>query len=222
MFARTWDAEGRNMKSVIPRHFALVLALFASFPWPVAQAQPAPNPAKRIVVWDGEAFTSGGGWVNPTTSTFQPQTAQAHSGPAALEFKFKANAAWIGAGWNWFNFKKGTDIGTDASQLTTLSFWIKTKGVTGDLQLNLLSNGDILDTPEEHSQRVHVLKYCPKFEDGNWHEVAIPLADLIKPGFNPKIISELHLGLTPTPGQESDGSIFLDDIASDNRKIAIQ
>ena len=176
----------------------------------------APVSVKRVVVWDGEQANIGAGWVNPKTCSIGPQTAEAHSGNTALEFKFKGSNQWLGAGWNWCHFKTGTNVGTDASAMRNLTFWIKTKGTAGDLQVNLLCNGNVLDTPEEHTLKVPVASYCPRFLDGQWHEVVIPLADLnqIK-GFNPKIISEIHFGFKA--GQDADGSFFIDDIAFDDR-----
>ncbi len=175
-----------------------------------------PIPANRVVVWDGEQASLGAGWVNPTNLTIKPQSLEAHSGSTALEFKFKGRNQWLGAGWNWCNFKTGTNVGTDASGLKNLTFWIKARGRTGALQINLLCNGDVLDTPEEHTVKVAVLKYCPQLFDGQWHEVVIPLADLnqIK-GFNPKIISEIHFGFMA--GNDTDGSFFIDDLAFDDR-----
>jgi hypothetical protein len=184
---------------------------------------PSPAPAnrgesvKRVVAWNGERANTGAGWVNPTTSALKPQSAEAHSGNTALEFKLKGTNHWMGMGWNWFKFKTGTNVGTDASAMKNLSFWIKSKGkVRGNLSVNLLCNGNVLDTPEEHTVKVEVLKYCPSFLDGQWHEVVIPMADLnqIK-GFNPKIISEIHFGLTTE--QDTDGSFFIDDIGFDDR-----
>ncbi|MGB7760201.1 MAG: hypothetical protein WBL61_10245 [Bryobacteraceae bacterium] len=183
-----------------------------------APADPTqPVPVKRIIVWDGEQANIGAGWVNPATSTIMPQTIEAHSGTTALEFKFKGSNQWIGAGWNWFNFRTGTNVGTDTSALKNLSFWIKTRGDFGGiLRVNLLCNGDKLDTPEEHTVKVEVLKYCPKLFDGEWREVVIPLTDLYQiKGFNPKIVSEIHFGLTAE--KAVDGSIFIDDIGFDDR-----
>jgi hypothetical protein len=175
----------------------------------------ASSAVKRIVAWDGEQASKGAGWTNPTTATIKPQTVDAHSGYASLEFKFKGGKEWLGAGWNWLSFKTGI-IGTDASKMKNLTFWIKSKGKTGPLQVNLLCNGEVLDTPEEHTEKVQVLKYCPQLLDGQWHEVVIPLAAL-KPakGFNPSIISEIHFGFMAEEG--TDGSFFIDDIAFDDR-----
>ena len=199
---------------------ALTLSAFALAGAAASRAD-EPAPVKRLIVWDGEQARLGGGWVNPTTSKIGPQSVEAHSGTTALEFKFKGSAnQWLGAGWNWFKFKTGTAVGTDTSAMKNLSFWMKTQGaVSGVLRLNLLCNGDKLDTPEEHTVKVEVLKYCPKLFDGDWHEVVIPLADLYQiKGFNPKILSELHLGLTPD--KDADGSFFIDDIGFDDRAAA--
>jgi len=176
------------------------------------EAAPA---VKRVVVWDGEQANKGAGWTNPTTATIKPQTVEAHSGNTALEFKFKGSKEWLGAGWNWFAFKTGI-LGTDASDMKNLTFWIKTKGKGGPLQINLLCNGVVLDTPEGHTAKVQVLRYCPQLLDGQWHEVVIPLAAL-KPakGFNPRIMCELQMGFMAEEG--TDGSFFIDDIAFDDR-----
>ena len=184
----------------------------------LASADSAQSAAvKRIIVWDGEQANIGAGWVNPTTSTILPQRIVARSGATALGFKFKGSSQCIGAGWNWFKFKTGTNVGTDTSAMRNLSFWIKTQGDFGGiLRVNLLCNGDELDTPEEHTVKVEVLKYSPKLLDGEWHEVVIPLTDLyLIKGFNPKILSEIHFGVTAE--KAVDGSIFIDDIGFDDR-----
>ena len=192
----------------------------------VMTASPFPanggDSVKRVVVWDGEGANVGAGWVNPTNATIKPQQVETHSGNSALEFRFKGTNSWVGMGWNWFRFKTGTNVGTDTSALKNLSFWIKTQGrIDGQLRVNLLCNGDVLDTPEEHTVKVDVLKYCPLLFDGQWHEVVIPMADLDRiKGFNPQIVSEIHLALTTR--NDTDGSFFIDDIAFDNRAVTPQ
>jgi hypothetical protein len=195
-------------------------AVLFSYSLSAATDPPSATGVKRIIVWDGEGASVGAGWVNPTTSSIQPQTAVAHSGTTALELKFKGSKEWIVIGWNWFKFKTGTGVGTDTSAMRNLIFWIRTQGdFGGTLRVNLLCNGDKLDTPEEHTLKVEVLKYCPKLFDGAWHEVVIPLADLYQiKGLNPKILSEIHFGLTAE--KAVDGSIFVDDIGFDDRGVS--
>ncbi|MEI7578094.1 MAG: cellulase family glycosylhydrolase [Armatimonadota bacterium] len=192
---------------------------------PVAAAKPTENVSKmpaqptRVVVWDGETARTSGGWANPPTSSYAPKIGEAHSGDTALEFKFDDDNVWIGCGLHWFDWKKGTNIGTDIRSMTHLTFWIKAQGSTGDLDAQLLCNGDVLDTPEHHTSKTRIAKYCPDFRDGNWHEVAIPLTDLVQPdGFDPRIVSQLDLGINPS-GKVS-GSFLIDDIAFENRGSA--
>ncbi len=185
---------------------------------PVAVATKPAQPT-RVVVWDGETAKNFGAWANPPTSSYAPKTGEAHSGDTALEFKFNDENVWIGCGFHWFDWKKGTNVGTDIRSMTHLTFWIKAVGSTGDLDAQLLCNGDVLDTPEHHTSKARVALYCPTYRDGQWHEVAIPLADLAQPeGFDPKIVSQLDLGINPS-GKVS-GSFLIDDIAFENRGTA--
>lgn len=170
----------------------------------------------RLVVWNGEDANTGAGWVNPTRSTFAPQNVEAHSGTTALEFHFTGNNEWIGGGWSWYAFKTGETVGTDTTPFKTFSFWFKAKGKPVVFRLNFLCNGDVLDTPEHHSLRVNVLDYAPDAFDGAWHEVRIPLQDLVaSPGFNAMVVSQVQLDLSV--GADVDDSFFIDDIAFDDQ-----
>ena len=181
-----------------------------------AQATYLVSAGKRIVVWDGEKVNIGSGWANPKSSSILRAPGTAHSGNSAMEFKFKTSKIWVGAGWDWFAWKTGTNVGTDTRGMKNLTFWIKSKGTSGDLQVQLQCNGDILDTPEHHTIKVVVGKYCKQFRDGNWHEVVIPLADLTQPeGYDPKIVSQIQFGFMAEG--EVDGSFLIDDIAFDDR-----
>jgi hypothetical protein len=223
------------MKSLCLLLATLVSAGCASSSQPVAETPPKPAPApaaklvlptppspaagqaapaaKRVVVWDGEQANKGAGWTNPTTCTIGPQTAEVHSGNAAVEFKLQGSGAWLGAGWNWCAFQTGP-YGTDITAMKNFTFWVKKKGTVADLQINLLCNGKEFDMPEHHTEKVSVLKYCPQLFDGQWHHVSIPLADFTRPkGFDP-----LHLGeLQMFNAGAGDGSFFLDDLAFDDR-----
>ena len=170
----------------------------------------------HLVVWNGEDANVGASWVNPTRSTFAPQTAEAHSGHTALAFHFTGDSEWIGGGWSWYAFKTGRTVGTDTTPFKTFSFWVKVKGKPVTFRLNFLCNGEILDTPEHHSRRINVLDYTPDVFDGAWHEVRIPLADLVNsPGFDAKVVSQVQLDLVVGP--QTDDTIYIDDIGFDDR-----
>jgi hypothetical protein len=182
------------------------------------QATTSGSATKRVIVWDGEAHDKGSTWVNPTTSTFTREQGDAHSGMTALEFKFHDKDTWMGSGLDWNNWKTGSDVGTDTSKMTNLDFWIKATPTVGDLELQLLCNGAVIDTPEHHAPKVRVAKYCPRFRDGKWHEVVIPLADMPYPkGYDPKVVTMIDFGFWSQG--ESNGSFIVDDIAFDNRPI---
>lgn len=192
-----------------------------------AQAAPAPvaegtTPEEagtlRTVVWDGEKADKGSSWVNPTTSTFLRTKREAHSGDSSLELKFDDKGTWIGLGFDWFDWKTGRTLGTDTSRMTTLNFWIKTDGLAEDLIVQLLCNGDVIDTPEHHTAQMSIAKYCPNYRDGKWHEVVIPLRDMEVPkGYDPKVVTMVDFGFYAQ--NAAKGSILFDDIAFDNRAL---
>ena len=203
------------------KYYLLLALILGSAPIQPAMSQ-TPQPGKateRVVVWDGEAQDKGTSWVNPTTSTFTRTQKDAHSGNTALELKFHDKQVWIGCGFDWFEWKAGRNIGTDTSKMSNLNFWIKSNGgLTGDLQLQLLSNGDVIDTPEHHASKISIAKYCPDFRDGKWHEVVIPLNAMTCPkGYDPKVVTMIDFGFY-TEG-EASGSILIDDIAFDDRPL---
>ena len=168
-----------------------------------------------LVAWNGEQAAKGSGWTHVTGHgevSLRAQTAVAHSGSTALEMRCKGTE-WLGAGWNWVAFTKGE--GTDVRPMKRLILWVKCSGKGGDLQINLLCGGQEFDTPEHHTTKVHLLKYCPALLDGGWHKVAVPLADLrTGAGYDPTKVCELQLGLLAE--QPVDCSFFLDDIGFDD------
>lgn len=170
-----------------------------------AEVIAAGNP---IVVWNG----TGAGWTNPTTSIIQAESTDVHGSKSALEFKYNDNGGrWLGAGWNWLGFKKGA-FGVDISKARYLTFWAKSTGTATDLQINLLCNGTVADTPAHHTDKVHLSAYCPKLSDGAWHLVKIPLAALKQPtGFDAKHVCEIQLGLMAD--HTVAGSYIFDNIA---------
>ncbi|HEX5322318.1 MAG TPA: hypothetical protein VFW40_00930 [Capsulimonadaceae bacterium] len=160
-----------------------------------------------IIVWDG----NGAGWANPMTSTIQAETMDVHGSEKALQFVFKDSGRWLGAGWNWLGFKKGP-YGADISQMKYLTFWVKSTGTVTDLQINLLSNGTVADTPAHHTEKVHLSDYCPQIQDGTWHLVKIPLTALKEPqGFDAKHVCEIQMGLMADHAVA--GSYIFDGIA---------
>lgn len=176
------------------------------------QAYAQTNP---IIVWNGETAIKGAGWANPSaTCTINTQNIEAHSGQAAVEFRFKGDGkrGWLGCGWDWVAFQVG-EYGTDITDMKNFSFWLKVKGTSSDMSFNLLCNGEpALDQPQHHTEKVIVSNYCPNWKDGEWHKIIVPLKDLTQPsGFDSKHVAEMQFFNTGA----GDGSFYLDDLAFD-------
>jgi hypothetical protein len=169
---------------------------------------------RSIIVWDGEQAVKGSGWAHKEVVTLERQAVVAHSGTIALEMRCNGTKS-IWAGWNWTAFTKGE--GTDVRQMQRLVLWVKHAGKAADLQINLLCGpktsgpGEEFDTPEHHTEKVALIKYCPNLMDGEWHRIAIPLADFITvPGYDPTKVAELQMGFFGESAVEC--SFFIDDI----------
>jgi len=168
---------------------------------------------KQVVVWDGETATKAAGWANPaSTCSITAQKAEVHSGNTALEYRFKGDgkSGWLGFGGDWVAFQVG-EYGTDITDMKYFTFWLKVKGSVADFSFNLLCNGaPALDQPQHHTEKVIVSKYCPEWKDGQWHQIIVPLRDLIQPkGFDAKHVAEMQFFNTGA----GDGSFFIDDLA---------
>jgi hypothetical protein len=170
---------------------------------------------RQTVVWDGESAAMGSGWVTSKgVCTVKAQTSVSHSSPSAVQFTFKSTtvaseADWIGAGWNWVNWQVGP-YGTDISEMSHFSFWLKVEGLAAEMQFNLLCNGaPALDMPEHHTEKVRVSKYCADWKDGAWHQIIVPLKDLVQPGgFDPVHVAEMQFFNTGN----GNGSFYIDDL----------
>jgi hypothetical protein len=178
--------------------------------------------AQSIVVWNGETAAIGSGWSNPSnTCTIKTQTAEAYSAPAAVEFSFKGDgkSGWLGCGWDWVAFQVG-EYGTDITSMKNFTFWLKVKGTSSEMSFNLLCNGaPALDQPQHHTEKVVVSKYCPNWNNGEWHKIIVPLKDLIQPeGFDARHVAEMQFFNTGA----GDGSFYIDDLAFDNNSVSIQ
>ena len=99
-------------------------------------------------------------------------------GAKGLEFH-AAGSGWAGAGWNWFGFWPPT-AGTDLRPYRSLTFQIRVESKlqnaapdhrTVGVRL-ACSNGNKTTAP------AMVQKYDGMFDDGQWHKISIPIADL--------------------------------------------
>lgn len=188
------------------------------------EAQATEAMVQRLVVWNGEKEGSrdmarGGGWVHPKDDVFsvKVQGQEAHGGKQAVQFHGEGDG-WMGFGWNWLAWTPG-DGGDDARNMTHLVFWMKYAGAKPtrlDVRLATSSNDRAV------SEEVSILAYCPTADDGQWHEVRIPLsAFVLKTGkMSMAKLWEIDLGVVTEGPNACD--IYLDDVGFEQRPAIMQ
>lgn len=174
------------------------------------------SPSDRLIVWDGDKFSGGFGWVSPPKplNSFQAQTEEAHSGKVAMEFHGEGGG-YIGGGWNWHGYYPA-NAGTDVTAFRNLCFWMKVDGEAkpDTLNVSLVASSDTTAT-----KAVEVSGYGDKLLDGNWHEVVIPLQDMLEQGanFNFSKVWMMNVNTwSPTP---RNFSIYIDDLGFSNQRV---
>ena len=196
-----------------PHPATLLLATCALF---LAHAE-----TPTLTVWDGGDAAKGGGWAAPKKdeNTLKAQTAVSHSNDNALELHLEGDA-WMGGGWNWHAWWP-EDAGTDTTPYTHLVLWLRQKGdAIENLTVTLSSS-----STKNGAEPVAVAKYLKDADvnDGEWHEVLIPLADFKgaddKP-YDPKAAWEITLGSWSQNTRAF--SLFVDDIAFTTREAKLE
>jgi len=174
---------------------------------------PASGADGTLMIWDGDAASAGGGWAEPKTakSVIESTDKEKHKGRQALQFR-GSGPEWIGCGWNWHGWYP-PDSGTDLSGYKTMRFYVKADGEAkpDDFDISLISN------KTNRSAILKISKYVAdnataKFNDGNWHEVNIPLKDFIVAGstFDPKKVWEFDIGQWSR--EKRDFAMYLDSV----------
>jgi hypothetical protein len=187
----------------------------------------APPPAGKLMAWDGETKANGKSWAScskkdacQTTLEVDPKAGRNGAG-----LKFHAEGPdWIGFGWNWHGWWPDT-AGDNISAYKNLSFWIKVEGKSAaeapdpnSVQVWLSCSCKGKKDDERSSNQVKVAEHSKDFQDGQWHEVVIPLAQFYKDkgaNFDKTLAWEFDLG---TWSQEPRNfNIYVDEIGFDNR-----
>lgn len=173
--------------------------------WEASPAAPRPPVAKRTklpqeetppgkyIAWDGDARDVGSGWSAPQVAnvSVKKSATETHDGKPALLFHVEEMGAYTGMGWNFFGYWP-QDGSIDSTQYKDLSFWVKVKSNgEGPNLLNVQLNCSATKKP---SNNVQIPKYCKNYNDGEWHQVIIPLKDLEKKNFDPKTVWEINIG----------------------------
>lgn len=192
-----------------------------------------PGPAKTqpkklsVVVWDGDKH--GGNakeWANcnlkgACESTVKVATGAGLNGSNALEWRTRGKD-WKGFGWNWLGFWP-EDAGTDISKYKNLTFWIRLKAEDAkrapdlkDLKVALASS----NKTTTESEGASLLSYVDAITDDKWHEIVIPIHDLLKgKGKNFDLTKAWEFRLGEYSMVEHDFTVFIDKIGFDNRQV---
>ncbi len=179
------------------------------------------------LVWDGDEH---GGAAKPWAScnfkaacqsTAQAKPQEGVNGSVGLEWRAEGKD-WKGFGWNWFGFWP-EDAGTDLSKFKNLRFWIRLrlddpklapqiKDITVGLGSSVKSKAETATVPLD--------AYVEGLEDQKWHEVVVPLTDLLKgkgEGFNLAKTWEFRLGEYAITDRKY--TVFVDNIGFDDSAV---
>jgi len=161
------------------RHVMFTLA----FCLPALAVLAADAPAGDTLLVYGKDKTDGNKWVQPEKDAnyLKSEDAAGKDGGPALHWHGEA-ADWMGIGWNWHSWWP-SDGGDDISAKKNLHFWIKTKvSIDNNFTFTVCLVSSNAANPEKagHTGTVMLADYDAKWADGQWHEITIPLADLLK------------------------------------------
>ncbi len=187
----------------------------------------SPPPAGKLMVWDGDTKAAGKSWAScskkdgcQTTAELDPKAG--HSGGG---IKFHAEGPdWIGFGWNWYGWYPDT-AGDNVGSYKNMSFWIKVEAKSpaeapdpNSVAVWMSCSCKGKKDDERSSNQVKVAEHSKDFQDGQWHEVVLPMAEFYKDkgaNFDKSLAWEFDLG---TWSQEPRNfNIYVDEIGFDNR-----
>jgi hypothetical protein len=175
------------MKSLLKSVLCLAVSAFVlTMAFGVTGAGAAKKAPKStaVIVWNGDDLATGQGWAAPpmtnkvTKASIAPEAGVGVGGTAGLKWT-AIGPEWAGFGWNWFGWWP-SDAGTDVSKMTRLLFKIKIVGVSPDklppvdaftVKINCSGNG------QKGTDTLPIANYDAAILDGEWHDIAIPLAD---------------------------------------------
>ena len=181
--------------------------------------------------WSGSnrrfrSLDGGGGWASCDSKPKCQATVAAKlgvgiegiklDGAKGLEFHAEGSG-WAGSSWNWFGWWPPT-AGTDLSPYRSLTFKIRVESKSRDVALDPRTVAVRLACSNGHKSTAPAMvqKYDDRFDDGQWHKIAIPIADLGRgegAQFDWEKVWEFQLSTwSAKPG---DFSIYLDQIAAE-------
>lgn len=182
----------------------------------------------RLVIWDGDANNASpkpGSWASCTKTPKCVSTVAATPGAGVngtMGIKFTSDGEdWKGFGWNWYGWYP-PDSGTDLTQYKSFTFQLKVEAKSADVAPDpsgikftlTCSKGPEKDKPK--SAEIAIGDYEKGFNDGKWHKIVIPIADLTKgkgAAFDPHTAWELDLGYYSADTRTAN--FYIDEIAAE-------
>ncbi len=119
------------------------------------------------VVFDSKTAVVGSGWVGRGGTTCSIALSEKDAeGKQVIQYRSK-NYRYECFGWHW---AKPEEPAVDLTKIDAISFAIKISG-------HLMPDQMFFTITELNPSPISLRDYDPKFEDGAWHTITIPLAD---------------------------------------------
>ena len=164
--------------------------------------------ASRIILWDGEAKSTGVGWVSPVADdmAISSEKGVGTGESTGVSFRMARPNLYLESGWQWSDWSNV--VTTDFKPYDILKLSVKFAGprLPDDLSLQLASPGD-----HKTTQRLSLKKYEAAVLDGEWHELSIPLQDFYTDDM-PFDAAHAHQLIFETWNDNKDFKVFLDNI----------
>lgn len=165
--------------------------------------------ARDVMVWNGDEAARGGGWMWPKDP---PMVMPALTNEVVRQGKgaLKLHAAGGNAatfGWNWCSWFP-SDSGTDISGMKTLLLAMRIDGASKPDSVRIVLQCSSTKKPSKEAVLVTIV---PTLADGAWHEVAVPLAELIDgTEFDAKKAWEFDLSVSGKAALDTD--VYIDEV----------
>jgi hypothetical protein len=169
-------------------------------------AAPSGSLHRDLLVWDGGEL--GGGWRAPGPPTLVPaRDAHEQRHGNAVVHGHGEGSNFANFGWNWIGWFPA-DGGTDLSAMHTLIFAI---GMVGEPAVESVRIALVSSSSKATSNEIDLVALASNVLDGAWHELAVPLQDMVDgSGFIPSKAWAFKV-LTWSQGTRTT-DIYLDEI----------
>ncbi|MBA3698077.1 MAG: NPCBM/NEW2 domain-containing protein [Planctomycetes bacterium] len=184
-------------------------------PPPAAVPAPAISAARRpdLIIWDGDGANGGAGYKGfgaAGQSAFEEVADQGHRGAGLRARLAGGNAANVG--WNWHAWSSDT-AGTDLNGFAALTMWLRFSGPAAPQKVVMRLACSPRD-PVRRTVDVNLTARQPGLLDGAWHQVIVPLAELVPQGqdFDRAKVWEVAFDISSTANM--DGTFDVDEIGA--------